>query len=143
MSAPKSADEAAKVAARLLQRAVPGRAACARSECSRAARIAAGVWSRWRVGPWQWRCKHVRWFLEHGTADYTAWTRYRYWLTIERLLHVLGTLPDWRPRLTGSWCAPTSAESARNAEATATQQFETAQVPALGLPQEGRHEPHL
>lgn len=138
MSTPKSADEAAKVAARLLQRAVPGQAAFARSECSRAARIAAEVWSRWRVGPWQWQCKHVRWFLEHGTADYTGWTRYRYWLTIKRLLHVLGTWRDWRPRLTGSWCAPTSAERARNVEAAATRQFETAQVGGLRRSKVGR-----
>jgi hypothetical protein len=113
MSTPKSAAEAAAVAARLLQRTVSGEAANACVECNRAARVAAAVWSQWRVGPWQWQCKHVRWFLEHATARYSPWTRYRYWLTIERLLHVIGTWRDWRSQLRGPWCAPAHAEHMR------------------------------
>ena len=106
MSTPKSTTEAGEVAARLLQRAVSGKVADVRAECNRAARVAAAVWSQWQVGPWQWRCKHVRWFLEHRTAGYSAWTRYRYWLTVERLLHVIGKWHDWRSQLTGPWCTP-------------------------------------
>jgi len=59
-----------------------------RTESDRATRIASDIWQRWRTGPWQWKQKHVRWYLEYRAAKYSPWTRYRYWLTVQRLLHV-------------------------------------------------------
>ena len=122
MSTPKSAAEAAEVAARLLKRAMPGESARTKAECNRVARVAAEVWRQWRVGPWQWKCKHVRWFLEHRTAQYSPCIRYRYWLTVARLLHLIGKWHDWRAQLTGPWCAPTSAELLQDLKATAAKQ---------------------
>lgn len=106
MSTPRSAEEAGRVAARLLKRSLAGRPRSVRGECERGARVAAAIWTRWQVGPWQWQCKHVRWFLEHRTTHYGDWTRYRYWLTVERLLKVTGKADNWRPRLEGAWCRP-------------------------------------
>lgn len=106
MSTPKSAAEASDIAARLLRRGLPGEDARVRAECDRGGRVAAAVWQQWGVGPWQWRCKHIRWFLEHGSAGYRPWTRYRYWVTVKRLLQVIGKWHHWRAQLIGPWCAP-------------------------------------
>lgn len=106
MSTPKSADEAAAAAVSLLKRALPGRSGNVSAECDRAATAAAIIWRQWKVGPRRWRCKHVRWFLEHHTGSYSPWTRYRYWLTVERLLRLIGKRNDWRMQLNGPWCSP-------------------------------------
>ena len=107
MSAPRNADEAGRVAKRLLSRSMRGGSATVRTECERAARAAGVIWCRWQVGPWQWQQKHVRWFLEHRTKEYSAWTRYRYWLTVERTLRVIKRYDDWAPGLKGPWLSPT------------------------------------
>ncbi|HNP35026.1 MAG TPA: hypothetical protein PKK10_04170 [Woeseiaceae bacterium] len=39
-------------------------------------------------------------------SQYQGWTRYRYWLTVERLLQAIERLEDWRPRLNGPWRSP-------------------------------------
>lgn len=105
MSGPRNADQAGRMAAQLLKRSRPGHSVAVRRECQRAAAVAGVIWTRWHVGPWQWQCKHVRWFLEHHLNQYQGWTRYRYWLTIERLLCAVGKLEDWRVHLKGPWRA--------------------------------------
>lgn len=90
----------------LLKRSLPGSAAVVRTECDRATWIAGDIWRRWRVGPWQWKQKHVRWYLECRAANYSNWTRYRYWLTIQRLLQRMGKLENWRSGLVGPWLTP-------------------------------------
>ena len=106
MSAPRNAEEAGRVAKRLLSRSMRGGSVTVRTECERAARAAAVIWCRWQVGPWQWQQKHIRWFLEHRTTEYSAWTRYRYWLTVERMLRVIKRYDDWAPGLKGPWLSP-------------------------------------
>jgi hypothetical protein len=42
---------------------------------------------RWhRETPWQWRRKHVAWFLDHYLARRRAVTRYYYFLTVRLLV---------------------------------------------------------
>ncbi|ANO49987.1 hypothetical protein BA177_01015 [Woeseia oceani] len=106
MSGPRNADQAGRLAVQVLKRSLPGHSDTVHRECQRAAGIAAVIWRRWHVGPWQWKCKHVRWFLEHGMSQYQGWTRYRYWLTVEQLLQAIERLEDWRPRLNGPWRSP-------------------------------------
>lgn len=108
MSAPESADQAGRVAVTLLNRCMRGDRNAVRADCERASRIARAIWRRWQVGPWQWKSKHVRWFLEHRADKFSLWTRYRYWLTIERMLHVTGKLDDWQALLKGPWRSPKS-----------------------------------
>lgn len=106
MRTPASADEAVRLAVGLLERGLSGQPRNVHAERDRAARVAALIWRQWAVGPRQWECKHVRWYLEHGTADSAPWTRYRYWLTVERLLYRIGKYDAWRVQLSGPWCTP-------------------------------------
>ena len=39
-------------------------------------------------------------------SQYRGWTRYRYWLTLERLLRAIEKLENWRPHLNGPWRSP-------------------------------------
>jgi hypothetical protein len=64
----------------------------------RAGGIAACIYRRWQVGPYEWQVKHLRWFLEHGTTSLEGSVRcYRYWLTIRVLIIALGREADWLP----------------------------------------------
>jgi hypothetical protein len=65
------------------------------------------IYRRWQVGPYQWRVKHVRWYLEHITNGFKPSTRYRHWLTIRVLMIALGKETDWQRHLNGPWVRPT------------------------------------
>jgi len=78
-----------------------------RAHVSRAERIAEVIYRRWQVGPHQWQVKHLRWYLEHRTADLTPSTRYRHWLTVRLLVIALEKEGDWAGRLIGPWLRPT------------------------------------
>ncbi len=69
----------------------------------RARLIAERIWRRWHVGPWQWRLKHVRWFLERRTAHLRPWARYKYWLTMLKVLEARKKAGPWRRPLDGPW----------------------------------------
>jgi len=72
----------------------------------RAGHIAEAIWLRWHVGPYQWRLKHVRWYLAEKTGHYATGTRYRYWLTARLMILSLGHAGDWINRLNGPWVRP-------------------------------------
>ena len=72
--------------------------------------IAEGIWQRWQVGPWQWRLKHFRWFLERRTEHLRPWERYKYWLTMLKVLEARKKADAWRRALVGPW---TSARATR------------------------------
>jgi len=78
-----------------------------RAHVSRAERIAEVIYRRWQVGPHQWQVKHLRWYLEHRTADLTPSTRYRHWLTVRLLVIALEKEGDWAGRFIGPWIRPT------------------------------------
>jgi len=46
--------------------------------------------------------KHLRWFLEHGSAANTATTRYRHWCDIRFFCGLLEK-PNWLAHLRGPW----------------------------------------
>ena len=99
---------AAHQARALLARRLPGsRRGTVRGHLARAAHIAQIIWRRWQVGPYQWRLKHVRWYLVEMTASCAHGTRYRHWLTLRALVLSLGRGDGWLTRLDGPWVRPT------------------------------------
>jgi len=97
---------AARQAKGLLAKRLPGsRRGTVRHHLVRAGHIASLIWRRWQVGPDQWRLKHLRWYLEEQTGQYTHGTRYRHWLTV-RLLIMSLDYEDWIERLDGPWVRP-------------------------------------
>ncbi len=64
------------------------------------------IYRRWNVGPYQWRVKHVRWYLERMTRGLKPGTRYRHWLTIRVLMIALGKEANWQRHLAGPWQRP-------------------------------------
>ena len=106
MARPASTAEAAGKTVRLLMRRLPGpRATTVHGHLTRARLIGAALYQRWQVGPYQWRLKHLRHYLEHRTARFEPTTRYRHWLTVRLLVLALGR-EDWLPRLRGPWERP-------------------------------------
>ena len=63
---------------------------------NRAKRIAVVIWVRFQVGPYQYKHKHLRWYMEIYTIDLTPNTRYRHWLTIKHIGFALDKSSDWR-----------------------------------------------
>jgi hypothetical protein len=76
----------------------------------RAEAIAATIYRRWHVGPYQWQVKHVRWYLKHGTDGFKPATRYRHWLTIRVLMIALSKEANWQRHLNGPWQRPTGIQ---------------------------------
>ena len=79
-----------------------------RRHLARIEQFAGTVWTRWQVGPYRLRCKHVRWYMEVPLRDYSRQTRYLHWLTIRRFIVALHK-EVWLGRLNGSWTAPRDA----------------------------------
>ncbi len=113
MAAPANHAHAARQARNLLVRRLPGsRRGTVRAHVERAGRIGEAIWRRWQVGPYQWRAKHVRWFLTTQTDSLSPSTRYRYWLTIRALAVALERDHGWLHHLQGPWCRPTGVAGA-------------------------------
>jgi hypothetical protein len=104
---PITSQQAAAQFRYLLVRSLPGsRHGTVRAHLSRAERIGAAIYRRFKVGPYQTQAKHFRWYLETQTRDLTPSTRYRYWLTARAIVSVLGKVDHWMPYLRGSWTRP-------------------------------------
>ncbi|MCH9694159.1 MAG: hypothetical protein K0U72_06585 [Gammaproteobacteria bacterium] len=97
---------AARIARSLLANRLPGsRRGTVRQHLARSGHIAETIWRRWQVGPYQWRLKHLRWYLQECTNEYTCSTRYRHWLTVRLLVFALDR-DGWIERLNGPWVRP-------------------------------------
>lgn len=108
MSTPASHDEAARVARALLAKSQPGsRSGSVKGHLERTGAIADALWRRFMVGPYQWRAKHLRWYLDRECADLAPTSRYDRWRTVRALLVSLGKFDDWAPYLKGPWLRPT------------------------------------
>jgi len=115
MSRPPNQRAAARQARSLLANRLPGsRRGTVRQHLARAQRLAQIIWQRWQVGPYQWRLKHLRWYLQERTDDYTTGTRYRHWLTVRLLILALDH-DGWIERLDGPWVRPTGVRGALKA----------------------------
>ena len=59
---------------------------------------------RWNLHhPEQGRMKHLRWFLEAHQKSEDSENRYRYWLTVKKIMKRRQKEADWTPRLQGPW----------------------------------------
>ncbi len=109
MSRPANHRAAARHAHSLLANRLPGsRRGTVRQHLARAQHIAATIWRRWHVGPYQWQLKHLRWYLVERTDDLAGGTRYRHWLTVRLLILALDN-DGWIERLDGPWVRPSGA----------------------------------
>lgn len=72
----------------------------------RAKRIMTVIFKRFGVSLGRLQVKHLRWYLEHGTKNFSASTRYDHYRTIRRLVKALGKLEHWDPHLKGPWVSP-------------------------------------
>lgn len=89
---------------KLLRRAQPGTTAAVRRHIRRAEQIADTVAAYWGVdGPWQWKVKHIRWYLTEACAGMSTKTRYDHWRTLRATIAAMGRLADWEPHLRGPW----------------------------------------
>jgi hypothetical protein len=70
---------------------------------ARAGVIAATIWKRFHVEPRKMRVKHLRWYLEVATRDFSPSHGYRLWTTVRVLVIALGHGEDWIGRLQGPW----------------------------------------
>ena len=73
---PSSAKQAGEIAALLASKQFKGIASSTRRRrIARVRLIAEIIWKKWSVGLYQWKLKHVRWFLAHGLGDVSPSTR--------------------------------------------------------------------
>lgn len=92
----------------LLRRAQPGKSGGVKAHIRRSQRIARRIEEHWGISePYQWKAKHLQWFLKVETAELSPASRYDYWRTAGVLAAALGRWPDWEPHLRGSWTRPT------------------------------------
>lgn len=92
----------------LLRRAQPGKTGGVKAHIKRGQRIATKIEEHWGISePYQFKAKHLQWFLKVVTAELSPASRYDYWRTAGVLAAALGCWPDWEPHLRGSWTRPT------------------------------------
>ena len=75
---------------------------------NRARHIAAVIWVRFQVGPYQYQLKHLRWYLDVHSKDLKMGTRYRYRLAIRSIIEALNDKGRWLKQLSGPWGSPTN-----------------------------------
>jgi hypothetical protein len=91
----------------LLKRKIKGnRRTKVKEHLKRGKRIAAAIWTRFKVGPYQYQLKHLQWYVSTQTLHFSSNTRYRHWLTIRNIIIALGKEDFWISRLQGSWINP-------------------------------------
>ena len=95
---------AAQQARLMLSRSLPGANKTVKDHMARAALIAEAIYINLEpIGPFKWRAKHLRWFLEHYTKQLSSPRRYDFFRTIRSIACVRGKWEDWEPFLRGSW----------------------------------------
>ncbi|MDA9096176.1 hypothetical protein N9J88_07270 [Porticoccaceae bacterium] len=79
----------------LKQRIKGSRQTRVKEHMDRAKRIAIAIWARFQVGPYQYKLKHLRWYVDTCTKDLASNTRYRHWLTIRHIITSLDKNAVW------------------------------------------------
>ena len=106
---PANQQQAVKHMEHLLARKLAGRRKTrVKEHTNRAKRIAAVIWNRFQVGPYQYQLKHLKWYLDTQTHHLTANTAYRHWLTTKNIVAALGKEANWIGQLQGTWIRPKS-----------------------------------
>ena len=84
----------------LLNRKLKGnRGTRVKEHTHRAKKIAALIWKRFQVGPYQYQLKHLKWYLDTQIRHLKPATQYRHWLTVKNIIVALGKESDWMSRL--------------------------------------------
>jgi hypothetical protein len=86
LSRPGTRGQAGHQAARILEKALPGKKTNVSRRIRFAICIAERIWVRWQVGPWQWQLKHIIWYVDLCIRSLSASARYDHWRTIRILL---------------------------------------------------------
>lgn len=90
MSRPGTHIRARNEAVMLLLHSLPGKFSNCKRRGEMAGRIAEAIWKRWKVGIWQWRLKHLQWYLDMYLEAAAPSTRYKYWNAVRAVLLALG-----------------------------------------------------
>ena len=91
----------------LLNRKLKGnRSTRVKEHTHRAKKIAAMIWTRFHVGPYQYQLKHLKWYMDTRIRHLKPDTQYRHWLTIKNIVDVLNKEDNWEAQLQGSWTSP-------------------------------------
>jgi len=97
---PANQQQAERHMEHLLSRKIPGnRQTKVKEHTRRARRIAAAIWKRFQVGPYQYKLKHLKWYMDTQTCHLKPYTRYRYWLTLKYITSALGKETSWASQL--------------------------------------------
>ena len=97
--------EVERQARSLARRVFSGQRRVVKGKENHIANVANKIYGRWRVGPYQWQVKHVRWILVSLTHC-SSGTKYRYFRYIRACLIYLNKWCDWEPHLHGPWQNP-------------------------------------
>jgi hypothetical protein len=96
----------------LLNRKLKGnRSTKVKEHTTRAKLIAATIWQRFNVGPYQYQVKHLCWYLTNKTPQLKPASRYRHWLTIRNIVAARNKSADWLGQLQGDWQTPASVKT--------------------------------
>ena len=79
----------------LLRHQLKGSAKKVKEHVTRAKIIAAVIWQRFHVGPYQYQLKHLQWYLAMQTQHLKSATRYRHTLTVRYIIGALGKGDYW------------------------------------------------
>lgn len=84
----------------LLNRKLNGnRSARVKEHTQRAKKIAAVIWTRFQVGPYQYQLKHLKWYMDTKIRHLKPDTQYRHWLTVKNITIVLDKEIEWLGQL--------------------------------------------
>ena len=73
-----------------------------REHTKRALTIAEVLYRKFQVGPYQYKLKHLLWYIEIYKKDLATNTRYRHWLTIRIIVSALDKQEEWSVLLHGA-----------------------------------------
>ena len=91
----------------LLKHAQPGKNSGVKAHIKRGQRIANRIEERWGISePYQFKVKHLQWFLKTDTANLSPASRYDYWRTARVIAAAIGRWDSWEPHLRGPWTRP-------------------------------------
>lgn len=85
----------------LLRHKLKGSSKKVKEHVTRAKTIAAVIWQRFQVGPYQYQLKHLRWYLETQIQHLKPATRYRHELTVKNIVWTLGKEDCWQKAFGG------------------------------------------
>lgn len=87
---PNSISAAEAQAVQLLARATPGKSSGVGRKVKTARQVAGEIFEQFQVGPWNWKAKHLDWYLQVATRELSAARRYDLWRAARAILMATG-----------------------------------------------------